>query len=148
MNYIALTVGPIYDTIFDTLNGDNKTKKLKAGSYYFSLFMKTLLKNIKEDFDILVPYVGGVALTKEYKTMGLFHDRFIASSQKPQEEIKKIFKEKEDKTLKELAKIIQDESIVEELRKNMTNHLLVASKDKLEEIDKNIFGPGRGLKYD
>lgn len=138
MNYIALTVGPIYDTIFDTLNGDNKTKKLKAGSYYFSLFMKTLLKNIKEDFDILVPYVGGVALTKEYKTMGLFHDRFIASSQKPQEEIKKIFKEKEDKTLKELAKIIQDESIVEELRKNMTNHLLVASKDKLEEIDKNI----------
>lgn len=67
MNYIAYTIGPIYDTIFDTLNGDNKTKKLKAGSYYFSLFMKNLLKNIKDDFDILVPYTDGEALTKEYK---------------------------------------------------------------------------------
>ena len=56
MNYIAYTIGPIYDTIFDTLNDDNKTKKLKAGSYFFSFFMKILLKNIKDNFDIFYRY--------------------------------------------------------------------------------------------
>ena len=79
MNYIAYTIGPIYDTIFDTLNDKNKTKRLYAGSYFFSLFMKTLLKNIKDEFDILVPYIKGEALSKNHK-MGLFHDRFIARS--------------------------------------------------------------------
>ncbi|MFX4231389.1 type III-B CRISPR-associated protein Cas10/Cmr2 [Aliarcobacter butzleri] len=138
MNYIALTIGPIYDTIFDTLNGENKTKKLKTGSYYFSFFMKTLLKNIKDDFDILVPYVDGEALTKEYKSMGLFHDRFIAQSEKSEKDIRDIFKQKEDMTFKELAKYIQDESIFGELKKNMTNHLLVASSENLKKIDENI----------
>ena len=138
MKYIALTIGPIYDTIFNTLNVDKKTKKLKAGSYYFSLFMKTMLKNIKEDFEILVPYVGEDALTRESKTMGLFHDRFIAQSEKSKSEIKDIFLEKEKKTFKELAQIISNESIVTELRKNMTNHYVIASREELQEIDENV----------
>lgn len=138
MNYIAYTIGPIYDTIFDTLNGDNKTKKLKAGSYYFSLFMKTLLKNIKDDFGILVPYVEGEALTKEYKTMGLFHDRFIAQSEKSKDEIRDVFSEKVELTFKELAELIKDESIAYELMENMTNHQIIASDDELKNIDENI----------
>lgn len=138
MNYIALTIGPIYDTIFNTLNDDNKTKKLKSGSYYFSLFMKIMLKNIKEDFEILVPYVGEDALTRESKTMGLFHDRFIAQSEKSKSEIKDIFLQKEEKTFKDLAQIISNESIINELRKNMTNHYIIASVEQLQEIDENI----------
>jgi hypothetical protein len=138
MNYIAYTIGPIYDTIFDTLKGDNKTKKLKAGSYYFSLFMRTLLKNIQEDFNILVPYVGGDALKKEYKSMGLFHDRFIAWSEKSKQEIEQIFHDKLDVTFKELAKKIQDESIATELMQNMTNHHIVASSEELRGLDENI----------
>jgi CRISPR-associated protein Cmr2 len=138
MNYIAYTIGPIYDTIFDTLNGDNKTKKLKAGSYYFSLFMKTLLKNIKDDFEILVPYTDGDVLTKEYKTMGLFHDRFIAQSQIPKEEMANIFSDKLEHTFKEIAKIIQDDSIAYELMSNMTNHHIIASDLELKAIDENV----------
>lgn len=137
MNYIAYTIGPIYDTIFDTLNGDNKTKKLKAGSYYFSLFMKTLLKNIKDDFDILVPYIGAKALTNEHK-MGLFHDRFIAQSDKSKDEIRDIFFAKVELTFKELAKIIQDETKAHELMQNMTNHSIIASQDELNNVDENI----------
>lgn len=138
MNYIAYTVGPIYDTIFETLNGNNKTKKLKAGSYFFSLFMKTLLKNIKDEFNILVPYIDGDILTKEYKTMGLFHDRFIAQSQKSKDEIKDIFSDKVELTFKELAKFIKDESITFELMHNMTNHHIIASGQELKDIDENI----------
>jgi CRISPR-associated protein Cmr2 len=138
MNYISLTIGPIYDTIFDTLNGDNKTKKLKAGSYYFSLFMKTLLQNIKTEFQILVPYVDGDALIKEYKSMGIFHDRFIAQSEKSKEDIKDIFSSKIELTFKELAKLIKDESVALELMHNMTNHQIIASEAELKNIDENI----------
>lgn len=138
MNYIAYTIGPIYDTIFDTLNDDSKTKKLKAASYYFSLFMKTLLKNIKDEFDILVPYVDGEALTKECKTMGLFHDRFIAQSEKSKDNIRDIFGNKVELAFKELAKLIKDESITYELMANMTNHHIVASEAELKNIDENI----------
>lgn len=137
MNYIAYTIGPIYDTIFDTLNGKNKTKKLKAGSYFFSFFMKTLLKNIKDDFDVLVPYIGGEALLHEHK-MGLFHDRFIAQSDKSKDEIRDIFVAKVELTFKELAKIIQDETKAYELMDNMTNHTIIASQDELKNVDENI----------
>lgn len=138
MNYIGLTIGPIYDTIFDTLNGDHKTKKLKAGSYYFSLFIKTLLQNIHAEFNILVPYVDGNVLDKEYKTMGLFHDRFIAQSEKELGVIKTIFEEKIQETFKTLAKRIQDESIVAELMRNMTNHHIIASEEELKAVDENM----------
>ena len=137
MNYIAYTIGPIYETIFDTLNDDNKTKKLKAGSYYFSFFMKTLLKNIKDEFDILVPYVDGDALSKKHK-MGLFHDRLVAKSQKSKDEIRDRFDIKIKDTFKELASLIKDESIATNLMANMDNHLVVASEEELKKIDKNI----------
>lgn len=136
MNYIAYTIGPIYDTIFDTLKGDHKTKKLKAGSYYFSLFMKTLLIDIKDNFDILVPYIGAESLNKEHK-MGLFHDRFIAQSEKSKSEIRDIFTAKLMITFKKIAKNIKDDSIVFELMNNMTNHTIIASAEELKEIDQN-----------
>ena len=43
MNYIAYTIGPIYETILNSLNDKNKTKRLQAGSRYFSHFMKEVL---------------------------------------------------------------------------------------------------------
>ncbi|MGE4456976.1 MAG: type III-B CRISPR-associated protein Cas10/Cmr2 [Arcobacteraceae bacterium] len=137
MNYIAYTVGPIYDTIFNTLKGDNKTKRLKAGSYFFSLFMKTLLQNIKNDFDILVPYVEGEALTKEYKSMGLFHDRFIAQSDKSKEEMQTLFATKLETTFGTIAKMIEGANAAE-LFHNMDNHLIIASENELKNIDANI----------
>jgi CRISPR-associated protein Cmr2 len=137
MNYIAYTIGPIYETILDTLQGDNKTKRLQSGSKYFSHFMKLLLKNIKNDFDILVPYVDGDILQNEYK-MGLFHDRFIAQSEKSIQEIKDIFTIKLERTFKDIAREIEGEHIAKCLFKNMDNHLIVAQEEELKEVDTNI----------
>jgi len=137
MNYIAYTIGPIYDTIFNTLNGDNKTKKLKAGSYFFSYFMKNLLVNIQNDFEILVPYVGGDTLTKEH-TMGIFHDRFIAQSEMTEDQIHILFDARLKMTLENLAKEIGQECSGNRLLNNMDNHLVVANEKDLRAIDDNI----------
>lgn len=138
MNYIAYTIGPIYDTIFDTLNGDNKTKKLYAGSYFFSYFMKILLKNIKDDFNVIVPYINGDVLDKDYN-MGLFHDRFIATCKDlSKDEAQETFIQKVEATFKTLAKEIQDESISKNLENNMDNHFIIASQEELKKVDENI----------
>ena len=70
--------------------------------------------------------------------MGLFHDRFIAQSQKSKDEIRDIFGNKVELTFKELAKLIKDESIAYELMANMTNHHIIASVEELKNIDNNI----------
>lgn len=137
MNYIAYTIGPIYDTIFETLDKVHKTKRLKAGSYFFSLFMKKLLISIKDEFEILVPYIGDDALMKEHK-MGLFHDRFIAMSQKSEKDIKDIFNVQLNKTFLELANDLGNENLAENLANNMDNHLIVASTEELKKINENI----------
>ena len=137
MNYIAYTIGPIYDTIFDTLNVDNKTKKLYAGSYYFSYFMKVLLKSIKDDFNVIVPFIDNNILDKNYN-MGLFHDRFIAQSEKSKEDMKNIFERKLQEVFVSLAKEIENESISQGLINSMDNHLIIATKEELQNIDANI----------
>ena len=135
MNYIAYTIGPIYDTIFDTLNDTNKTKKLKAGSYFFSYFMKKLLTRIKDDFEILVPALS----ENEYKNMGLYHDRFIASFENiSKEKAKEIFEEKLQKTYDELTKEIDVNIQAKDLEKNFDNHLIIADNDELTKVDENI----------
>lgn len=138
MNYVAYTIGPIYETIFNTLNEKNKTKKLKAGSYYFSFFMKTLLKNIKNELDVLVPYITDDILKNDYKGMGLFHDRFIAQSEKSKENIQAILDAGITKTYKEIAQTIKNESIAFELEQNMSNHSIVATEEELKSVDENI----------
>jgi len=137
MNYVAYTIGPIYETILHSLTGDHKTKRLQAGSKYFSHFMKELLKNIKDDFNILVPFIDGDILQNEYK-MGLFHDRFIAQSEKDKEEIKVLFSQHLEKTFITMAKDIEGEHVAKSLFESMQNHFIVASKEDLQKIDENI----------
>lgn len=136
MNYIAYTIGPIYETILNTLNDDSKTKKLKAGSYFFSYFMKKILENIKDEFDVLVPYIDDFDFTKEQK-MGLFHDRLIATSLQNKEEIEAIFLDKVNLTFDALSLEIKG-SDSERLKINMANHYVLASEGELKKIDENI----------
>ena len=138
MNYIAYTIGPIYETILNSLyDKNNKTKRLQAGSRYFSHFMKEVLKNIHNEFEVFVPYVNETVLGKEYN-MGLFHDRFIAQSDKSIEEIKEIFASKLEESFLTMAKEIEGSHIARDLYKNMDNHVIVASAEELKKIDKNI----------
>lgn len=137
MNFLAYTIGPIYETILSSLNDNNKTKRLQSSSAYFSEFMRVLLKNIGDDFDILVPYIGAEALTKRSK-MGLFHDRFIASSQKSKDAILSIFHQKLEKTFIDIAKDTQNGVLATGLFHNMDNHLIIATKEELSSVDENI----------
>lgn len=136
MNYLAYTIGPIYETILDTLNDDNKTKKLKAGSYFFSYFMKRLLEKVKDEFDVLVPYIDEFDFTKE-QSMGLFHDRFIATSLKNREEIETVFLEKVNIVFEELTHEIK-RAETETLKANMDNHYIIANDEELKVMDENV----------
>jgi CRISPR-associated protein Cmr2 len=145
MNYIAYTIGPIYETIFKTLNDDHKTKRLKAGSEFFSCFMRELLGRLREDVEVLVPYVGDEVFLREYR-MGLFHDRFIARSAKECSELQRLFARHLADTLEALAEKISSACSAKELAENMDNHLLVATEDELRSIDENvIFALNRAL---
>ncbi len=87
MNYIALTIGPI----IETLSQSKKTKELFAGSYLFSYFMKNLLIKLKDaDYNLIVPYHENIdSLFQAKNGIGMFHDRLIVSSEKEAEDIRK-----------------------------------------------------------
>jgi len=72
MNYIALTIGPIYKT----LSSAKKTRELWGGSYIFSYIMKKIIETFKER-EFIVPYIGDENIFKSGREVGLFHDRFI-----------------------------------------------------------------------
>ncbi len=137
MNYIAYTIGPIYETILASLNDEQKTKRLQAGSAFFSNFMCELLIAIKDDFTVLVPHTGGDALSKG-GNMGVFHDRFIAISPKLEEEIREIFAKRLKEVQHLIAKEIGDLSLSAYFDEAMQNHLVVASNEALKAVDKNV----------
>jgi len=131
MKYVAITIGPIYDVITDTLIKEkNKTKRLKAGSYFFSYFMKKLADNLKEKgFDIIVPYndIDEENIAK----MGIYHDRLIAKSDNIEE-----FECAYEKSFEDIASEYGLNK--ERLKKSMQNHYFFASEDELKEINENI----------
>lgn len=137
MNYIAYTIGPIYDTILDSLNDEQKTKRLQAGSAFFSNFMRELLIAIKDDFTVLVPHIGGDALSKG-GNMGVFHDRFIAISQESEEKTREIFAQRLKEVQDLIAKEIGDVSLAAYFDEVMQNHLVVAANEALKAVDKNV----------
>jgi len=137
MNYIAYTIGPIYETIFRTLNDDNKTRRLKAGSYFFSYFMKKLLVELKPQVEVLVPYVGDYVLEKEHK-VGLFHDRLIARSERDSQELSRIFENALESVYAQLAEETGNGCEAQGFADAMDNHLLITSEEELKRIDENI----------
>lgn len=76
MNYIALTIGPIYKT----LQNAKKPKELFSSSYIFSYMMREIIKNFK-DREFITPYIKDETIFDENLKVGLFHDRFIFKSQ-------------------------------------------------------------------
>ena len=75
MNYIALTIGPIYKT----LQNAKKPKELWSGSYLFSYIMKNIIKEF-QDREFITPYIEDSSIFAEKSEVGLFHDRFIFKS--------------------------------------------------------------------
>lgn len=97
-NYVALTIGPIYTTIMQA----KKTRAVWAGSYFFSWFMKEVLKSAKEKgFSILLPYSKEISQTQN--GTGKYADR--------------IYFEKENKNIEDLRGIT--DSIIKKLAEDI-----------------------------
>jgi len=75
MNYIALTVGPIYKTLQNAKN----PKALWSGSYLFSYIMKQIISEFKTR-EFITPYIKAESIFDTNSDLGLFHDRFIFQS--------------------------------------------------------------------
>jgi len=98
MNYIALTIGPIYKT----LQNAKKPKELFTASYLFSYIMKKIIEQLKQR-EFVIPYIKDEEIFREDSDVGLFHDRFIFQAQ--------------DGDLKRLQKIIDD--VLEDVAKKL-----------------------------
>jgi len=137
-NYLALTIGPIYET----MKYCQKTRELWVGSYFFSYFMRTLIdKVMADDIELILPYVDEdkTILTK-YREEGVFHDRFIAKSSKPKEELKELIEDDiantikkmiEDFKLSDTNKNISMEDLEKALDGYLQYHYIIATEDEL-----------------
>ncbi len=99
--YIAVTIGPI----FDTINLASSPSALWAASYLFSMLSKNICQTLTENGvakeDIISPYydTSDASLNKN-DGVGLFHDRIIFGAESfPIEQFGKIKDEAIDKTL-------------------------------------------------
>lgn len=128
MNYIALTVGPIYKTLANA----KKPKELFASSYIFSYFMRKIIKEFK-DREFITPYIKDESIFDEDSPVGLFHDRFIFKSN--ENDIYKLKSVIAD-TIKEIAhKLdIKSSSVEEYLQINYIQKDIVEEKNPIIEL--------------
>lgn len=106
MRHIALTIGPIVDT----LSLGRKTAEVWMASYLFSSFMKNTIKKIKErsDATFIVPFVDDEVLKEKDDGVGMFHDRFILSSETLSlQDVEAILQEQKDEIAVMVAKSIK-----------------------------------------
>ena len=131
-NYIAFTIGPIYET----MSYCKKTRELWAGSYFFSYFMKVFISKIfgENDIEFLLPYVNKTVLDKSYE-VGVFHDRFIAKSSKSKETLKQILEDRYKETVHEMAEFIDFKKKIDMTYKALSSYLqhsyIIATEDEL-----------------
>jgi CRISPR-associated protein Cmr2 len=127
MNYIALTIGPIYKT----LKNSKKPKELWSGSFVFSYVMREIISNFK-DREFITPYIKDESIFKDGE-VGLFHDRFIFKSK--ENDIYKL-KSVIEEVLNDLSKKLNiDEKITKEyLQINYDEYSLDDDKNPITEI--------------
>ncbi|OHD99247.1 MAG: hypothetical protein A2W82_09970 [Sulfurimonas sp. RIFCSPLOWO2_12_36_12] len=76
MQYIGLTIGPIYKT----LKNAKKPKELWSSSYIFSYIMRNIIEKFKTR-TFITPYIKDDSIFDKKSEVGLFHDRFIFQAQ-------------------------------------------------------------------
>ena len=106
--YIALTIGPIVDTL--TLG--RKTAEIWGASYLFSSFMKKVIDTLRQkEVTFLVPSVEDESIfAVEDGGVGLFHDRFILTSETlTLEEVQTIITEQKEHLSETIAHSIKRE---------------------------------------
>ena len=134
---LALSVGPIYESMFEVFEKKNKTKRLKAASYFFSLFMREMVKNLIDlGIEIIVPYAEKEVFKEDLSNVGYFHDRLIAKSGKNENELKEIIQEAE----KRVFKFFNEEYglNIDELKRDIFRYYLIESEENLRKINTNL----------
>jgi len=130
MRYIALTLGPI----IDTLALGRKTSEIWMASYFFSSFMKKVILKIKEkgNATFLVPYSEDETIFQTQDAgIGMFHDRFIFQTETMTIEDVKIIIDEEKKLLAAMIaqSIKRDEKKVLSFIKNYLQTYLLQSEE-------------------
>ena len=131
MNYLALTIGPLYET----QKYCKKTRELWVGSYFFSYFMRTLIgKLIKDGVKLIIPYVDDKQeVLSKYREEGIFHDRFIATSNESKEDIKDLIEDSIDSTLEQVIVDLDIEDGHYEALKNYLQYsYVIGTEDELK----------------
>ena len=133
MRYIALTVGPIVDT----LSLGRKTSEIWMASYLFSSFMKKVIQEVltTTDAKFIVPFVDDSSLFESQDGgIGVFHDRFIFTTQDTKlEKIESIIKKQKDKLASMVATSIKrDEKKVQEFFHSYLQTYLFESSERYE----------------
>jgi len=128
MNYIALTIGPIYKTLQNAKN----PKALWSGSYLFSYIMKQIISEFRTR-EFITPYIKDESIFDNDSEIGLFHDRFIFQSK--ENDIYKL-KSVIDDILKQLSSDLKvEKSIVESyLQINYDEYDIDDDKNPILEI--------------
>ena len=131
MKYIALTLGPITDT----LALGRKTSEIWMASYLFSSFMKKVIFKIKNrgDANFLVPFSEDETIfQREDDGIGMFHDRFIFQTDSMRmEDVEQIIDEEKNALASMMAQSIQrDEKKVQYFLKSYLQTYLLESKEE------------------
>jgi CRISPR-associated protein Cmr2 len=108
MKHIALTIGPIVDT----LSLGRKTSEVWMASYLFSSFMKNTIKALKErsDAKFIIPFVDDEILKEQDDGVGMFHDRFILTTETLTiDEVESILLEQKDAIAVMVAQSIKED---------------------------------------
>lgn len=144
MNTIALTLGPIVET----LSLGRKTSEIWAASYLFSSLMRDIIKEIKnqDGIEFLVPYVSDDSLFKlPNGGIGKFHDRFIFESDSLNlDDISHIINNQLDAYAKMMADAInqrdkkkhQAEDVALFLKSYIQSYMIEADTDDIDTIYK------------
>jgi len=113
MSYIAMTIGPIVETI----SLARKTSEIWAASYLFSYLMKNIINELrqKDGVTFLIPFTQNDTLFEEKDDgIGKFHDRFILKSKTlTLDEVERVIEKHKDNLSRIIAKSIEpNEKIV------------------------------------
>jgi CRISPR-associated protein Cmr2 len=133
MKYIALTLGPITDTLML----GRKTSEIWMASYLFSSFMKKVIDKIrkKDGVEFLVPYVKNDSIFEiKDDGIGMFHDRFILKSETLCiEDVQKILQEEKENLAQMIAQSIKkDEHKVKAFIQEYLQTYLFESEEQFE----------------
>lgn len=139
--YLALTIGPIYET----MKYCQKTRELWAGSYIFSYFMRNMIaKLIDEDINFLLPYANSTIVKKSFE-VGIFHDRFIATSTLEKNEIEEKIQKAYLSSIDTIVLLVSDSDkdkqfikteIKDAIEEYIQSSFLIATEEELNTVKK------------